>query len=64
MDIGELHEVEYLGDGAYVGYSGSNVVIFTYNGMSVISRIYLEASYIEKLSEYSKNLERRRHGTG
>ncbi len=59
-DLHGFHEVVHLGDGAYVGHDGSNVVVFASNGIHCTNQVVLEPEAIDKLREYSSKLEARR----
>lgn len=43
---------EYLGDGAYVGFDGFNVVLTAENGIRATDIVYLEPSVFESLSRW------------
>lgn len=42
----------YLGDGAYVGYDGYHVVIYTSDGVSVTNEVALEPKVLENFKEW------------
>ena len=54
--IGANHK-DYLGDGVYVEYDGYTVVLYTSNGVTNNSHIYLEPEVIEALNRYIANLK-------
>lgn len=56
-----LHDIEYLGDGAYAGHDGWQMVTFTHDGYRVLNRIaFPPDGTFERLKRYGDRLEMRR----
>jgi len=58
MNEAELQFKEYLGDGAYVGYDGYHIWLYTTNGLYVTNEIALEPSVLENLQRWIEALSR------
>lgn len=58
-----LHDIAYLGDGAYAGHDGWQVWVFTHDGLNVLARIALPPDgTFETLKRYGDALDARRVG--
>lgn len=49
---GELLEADYLGDGAYVAYSGYDFAVFTSDGISVQNVVFLDGTGLACLKRF------------
>lgn len=49
--------VEYLGDGAYVRFTGYSFVIYTSDGISIQNEVHLEKHEIEAFNRFVKRVE-------
>jgi len=49
--------VEYLGDGAYVKFTGYNFVLYTSDGISITNEIHLEKHEIKVLNHFIELME-------
>lgn len=49
---GEKLETEYLGDGAYVAFSGYDVAVFTSDGLSIQNVVYLDGNCLAALKRF------------
>ena len=47
---------DYLGDGAYVGYTGYSYVIFTSDGINVLNEVHLENNEINALNRFIESM--------
>lgn len=52
----EPHEGTYLGDGAYVEYTGYSLVVYTSNGISRTNEVHLEAPALKILIEFARQM--------
>ena len=50
------HLTEYLGDGAYVRWTGYAFDIFTSNGITETNHVFLEPEHIEVLNRFCKRM--------
>ena len=58
----EFVDHDYLGDGAYVGYTSYRaVVIFTSNGLSILNRVELDGHGLKALAGFVERMEEQ-HG--
>lgn len=55
MTMGETKST-YLGDGAYVEWTGYSFVVYTSNGIERTNEVYLEADAIAKLIEFAQSV--------
>ena len=44
--------VEYIGDGAYVGFTGYSFVLFTTNGISICNEVHIEFIALDILDRF------------
>ncbi len=47
----------YLGDGAYVRFTGYSFVIYTSDGISIQNEVHLEKHELEALDRFVKQME-------
>ena len=63
--MGEPHSkdepAEYLGDGAYVRFTGYSFVLYTTDGISIGNEVHLEKHELEVLDRFVKRM-REEHG--
>lgn len=52
----ELTQVEYLGDGAYVGFSGFDFVVFCCNGVEASNPVCFDYGMIAGLANYAAKI--------
>jgi hypothetical protein len=48
----QYQQTDYLGDGAYVGFTGYSYVIFTTNGITVQNEVHLETTELKALRNF------------
>ncbi len=53
---------EYLGDGAYVRFTGFSFVVYTTDGLSVQNEVHLEASALKVLDRFVKRMKQEHGG--
>jgi hypothetical protein len=47
---------EYLGDGAYVRFTGYSFIIYTSDGISETNRVHLEKNELDALDRFRKRM--------
>ena len=59
MTLNEFKKLphDYLGDGAYICYTGYSFIIVTTNGMFIENEVHLEKSGIESLNRFVARME-------
>lgn len=57
MDIDPNFPKEYLGDGAYVAFSGYSFIIYTSDGYRIQNEVHLEAHELCALNLFVKRME-------
>ena len=55
----ELSNVDYLGDGAYVGYTGYSYILFTTDGQTVHNEVHLEANELKALNHFIERMRQK-----
>ena len=56
-NFGDKTNADYLGDGAYVGYTGFSFIIFTTNGETVHNEVHLEANELKALNRFVERMK-------
>jgi hypothetical protein len=54
---GLTHEA-YLGDGAYVGFDGYHVVVYTTDGIRYTRPVYMEPAVLETFLQWARDFKR------
>jgi hypothetical protein len=49
----------YLGDGAYIGYTGFSFIIFTTNGTDIQNQVHLEDNELNSLNHFVEKIKNR-----
>lgn len=55
-----MSEPEYLGDSVYAQNDGYQIELFTFDGLNVSNKIYLEPQVIKRLIEYWEQMMKER----
>jgi hypothetical protein len=53
MDKELIKNATYLGDGAYMAFTGYDFVIFTHNGYGITNKVHLEDHVIKRINDYA-----------
>jgi hypothetical protein len=57
MNPPKTEPVEYLGDGAYVRYTGYSFIIFTSNGLTESNHVHLEDNELKALDRFRERIK-------
>jgi hypothetical protein len=61
--FGDKTNTEYLGDGAYVGFTGYSYILFTTNGITVQNEVHLEGNEIKVLNRFIEKMKEKYEST-
>jgi hypothetical protein len=50
---------DYLGDGAYVGFTGHSFIIFTSDGHLITNQVHLEQNELNSLNHFVEKIKNR-----
>ena len=62
QNFGDKTNADYLGDGAYVGYTGYSFIIFTTDGTTIQNEVHLKNNELKALNHFVERMKEK-HGT-
>ena len=60
MELSDLKDTNYIGDGVYVGHDGFHVWLVTHNGYTITNEVALEPAVIEGFVKWLAQLKGRK----